>query len=194
MKRILINRLVIAVCLAAVSLLSTLAIQASPDLGADEILPPGCEAYPLGLSKYLLHGSPPGSPLTALFSDSLYGIGILRWDPDPASNNIGYVVKELRQPELSLTGYTGMLNAGDHSLSAGDAVAAYTGLPASNDFNAEIYRLQASGAVLRVPTWSTRGGSDPNRYYAVDRFVLVKITDFHPEQPDMPVTFIYLGE
>ncbi len=153
----------------------------------------GCEAYPIAVHTSTLAGMQPGDSTGDIFNGGGPGnFGWLAWNDWPGHISQSYLVEEFQNPRLSHNTFVDASDPTDTTLNAGDWVWGLTGVVNSNDVRDELQKLVDSGATIRIPVWDTAQGVGGNLSYHIDRFVLVRLTDFG--LPDKRIRATFVGE
>ncbi len=137
---------------------------------------PSCELYPITFHEDIFsdpNNPPENTPIDAYEGSGTGQFGWLTWNPDPAMNNANYVYEEMINPRLSLHDFTDAVDSNDTSLNIGDNISSGPGVMNSVAVEAELDALQ--GRTIRVPIYSTGGGTGQNTYFTVTHFAVIRI-------------------
>jgi VCBS repeat-containing protein len=151
-------------------------IVTSRESDTSDTIGPTCELYPITFHDGIFpdpNNPPPNHPIDAFQGSGSGQFGWLTWNPNPSNNNANYAYEELINPRLSMTDFTDANDPNDHSLSIGDDISSGPGVMNSNDVDNALEALV--GKTIRVPIYSTGGGTGQNTYFTVTHFAVIRV-------------------
>ncbi len=141
---------------------------------------PTCEAYPITFHEDIFPDpDDPPTPweheIDAFQGSGSGNFGWLTWNPDPSKNNAGYAAAELKNPRMAMHDFTDATDPSDDHLNLGDNVSSGPGVMNSNEIDDLLEGLQ--GKTIRVPIYSSGGGSGQNTYYTISHFAMITVKE-----------------